>query len=209
MDIEQRDRTGRSRVIGCMGLATKPLPELPQGIASVDVKLTPVSSAGEALFEDLYQTRYRDVYRYSMLMLRGSDDAEDVVAETFQRAYSALRSGRVPSGDPLPWLLLIARRIVLNQLRRRRLISWFPLALLPASREPRYDGTGEGAEFWMWFEALSDVLPDRQREALILRYQRDLDDGQIGSILGLSASGVRSLVARAIASLRNHPEIWS
>jgi len=192
-----------------MRLATTPLSDLPQGIATVDVKLAPVSSAGEALFEDLYQTRYRDVYRYSMLMLRGPDDAEDVAAETFHRAYSALRSGRGPSGDPLPWLLLIARRIVLNQRRRRRLISWIPLAQVPVSREPREERTGEGAEFWIWFEALSEVLPERQREVLILRYQRDLDDGQIGSILGLSASGVRSLVARAIASLRDHPEIWS
>ena len=51
-------------------------------------------------------------------------------------------------------------------------------------------------------------LPRRQREVLILRYQRDLDDESIGEILGLSASGVRSLVARACETLRRNPEIW-
>jgi RNA polymerase sigma-70 factor (ECF subfamily) len=169
----------------------------------------PARSAAETLFDDLYQSRYRDVFRYSMLMLRSRDDAEDVTADTFQRAYSAIGAGRGPAGDPLPWLFLICRRIVLNIVRRRRLISWLPLASLPAAREPRHAETAEAAEFWLWFGSLAKALPDRQREVLILRYQRDLDDEQIGVILGLSASGVRSLSSRAIQSLRTHPEIWS
>ncbi len=60
-------------------------------------------------FEGLYRERYRDVYRYTLLMLHRVEDAEDVTAETFQRAFRAWRSGHGPSGQPLPWLLLIAR----------------------------------------------------------------------------------------------------
>ena len=65
------------------------------------------------------------------------------------------------------------------------------------------------SEFWLWLDALAAVLPERQREVLFLRYQRDLDDEEIGEILGLSASGVRSLASRALAALRRHPELWS
>jgi RNA polymerase sigma-B factor len=60
----------------------------------------------------------------------------------------------------------------------------------------------------MWFDRFARELPARQREVLILRYQRDLDDSQIGEILGISASAVRSLVARACTALRRNPEIW-
>jgi DNA-directed RNA polymerase specialized sigma24 family protein len=42
---------------------------------------------------------------------------------------------------------------------------------------------------------------------LVLRYQRDLTDADIASVLGMSESGVRSLVARAVEALRAHPEL--
>jgi RNA polymerase sigma factor (sigma-70 family) len=159
-------------------------------------------------FESLYRARYRDVFRYSLLMLRSSEDAEDVAAEAFHRAYAAWQSGHGPTGQPLPWLLLIARRLVIDKTRRRRLISWLPLGGLNPAHEPMDPADTGRTEFWLWFERFARELPDRQREVMILRYQRDLDDESIGAILGLSASGVRSLVSRACATLRRNPEIW-
>jgi RNA polymerase sigma-70 factor (ECF subfamily) len=162
----------------------------------------------EASFEALYRQRYRDVFRYALLMLRRAEDAEDVTAEAFQRAYSAWRSGHGPAGQSLPWLLLITRRIVIDRMRRRRLLSWLPLASLHPAQEPCHDSNADRTEFWLWFDRFARELPDRQREVLILRYQRDLGDDQIGEILGISSSAVRSLVARACAALRRNPEIW-
>jgi RNA polymerase sigma factor (sigma-70 family) len=87
-------------------------------------------------------------------------------------------------------------------------VAWIPLAALNPAHEP-HDGDGTGrTDFWLWFDRFARELPDRQREVLILRYQRDLDDESIGEILGVSTSGVRSLVARACAGLRSNPEIW-
>jgi RNA polymerase sigma factor (sigma-70 family) len=169
---------------------------------------TRIVDAADETFEALYRERYRDVYRYAFLMLRSAQDAEDVTAEAFHRAYAAWGSGHGPTGQALPWLLLIARRLVIDKVRRRRLISWLPLGGLNPAFEPSDPGDTVRTEFWLWFERFARELPDRQREVLILRYQRDLDDESIGEILGLSASGVRSLVARACATLRRNPEIW-
>jgi RNA polymerase sigma factor (sigma-70 family) len=166
------------------------------------------AEAADDTFEALYRQRYRDIYRYVLLMLRGTEDAEDVTGEVFQRAYAAWGSGHGPAGQPLPWLLLIARRLVIDKTRRRRLVAWIPLGVLSPAHEPHdADDTGR-TEFWIWFDRFARELPERQREALILRYQRDLDDETIGEILGISTSGVRSLVARACATLRRNPEIW-
>jgi len=164
--------------------------------------------AVDETFEALYRQRFRDVYRYSLLMLRREEDAEDVTSEAFHRAYSAWQSGRGPSGQALPWLLLITRRLVIDKMRRRRLISWLPLGGLSPAHEPSDQAETARTEFWLWFDRFARELPNRQREALILRYQRDLDDEAIGEILGLSSSGVRSLVARACETLRRNPEIW-
>ena len=156
-------------------------------------------------------------------MTRGRDDVEEIVAETFARAFAAWRSGHGPAGRPLPWLLVIARRIATDRWRRQRLIAWLPL---PDSRRTRSAAPGMAgtrpkpnreartrdagaAEFWLWLDALSLALPARQRDVIFLRYQHDLTDEDIGEVLGLSASGVRTLVSRALNGLRKHPELWS
>ena len=168
----------------------------------------PVAGDLEASFEALYRARYRDVYRYALLMLRRPEDAEDVAGEVFQKAYAAWLGDRRPEGQPLPWLLVITRRVVIDRSRRRKLVSWLPLESLNPGHEPADPADTGRAEFWLWFDRFARELPDRQREVLILRYQRDLEDEQIGEIMGISASAVRSLTARACAALRRNPEIW-
>jgi RNA polymerase sigma-70 factor, ECF subfamily len=166
----------------------------------------PRPSDDRPTFEEVYRRHQRDVARYLVLMLGDPDEAQELASETFRRALEAWRSGRGPAGKALPWLLTIARRIVLNRWRRRRLIRWIPLRDKGPDRSSVSAETGE-IEFWLWLEALSRALPDRQREVLILRFRRDLTDEEIGEVMGLSRSGVRSLVARAIQSMRDHPEL--
>jgi RNA polymerase sigma factor (sigma-70 family) len=163
-------------------------------------------------FETLYREHYRDVYRYVLLSLRRPDDVDDIVADTFDRAFAAWRSGHGPAGRALPWLIVIARRILVDRWRRNRLLRWLPLPGGSGQPEPRDSAEGadrDRTEFWLWLDRLADALPDRQREVVFLRYQRDLSDEDIGEILGLSSSGVRTLASRALAALRQHPEIWS
>jgi RNA polymerase sigma-70 factor, ECF subfamily len=173
-------------------------------------------------FEALYSAHHRDVARHVILVTRGRDDVEEIVAETFARAFAAWRSGHGPAARPLPWLLVIARRIATDRWRRQRLIAWLPLPdgrrPLPGAWGGRYardaepggpDTNAGAAEFWLWLDALSLALPARQRDVIFLRYQHDLSDEDIGEVLGLSASGVRTLVSRALSGLRKHPELWS
>jgi RNA polymerase sigma-70 factor (ECF subfamily) len=173
-------------------------------------------------FEALYDAHYRDVVRHVILATRGRDDVEEIVAETFARAFAAWRAGQGPAGRPLPWLLVIARRIATDRWRRKRLIAWLPLPESVRSSNESWQGrrateaepggpdhAAGVAEFWLWLDALSQALPARQRDVIFLRYQRDLSDEDIGEVLGLSASGVRTLASRALNGLRRHPELWS
>ncbi len=179
--------------------------------------LVAVETSANETFEAIYEANFRAVYRYALLATRRSADAEDVVSDTFARALSAWTRGHGPAGRPLPWLLLICRRIVTDRWRRQRLIGWLPMVQsgrrgsdgdVEAGVDPGADDDAfRVREFWLWLDSVTRVLPHRQREVLFLRYERDLDDDDIGQVLGLTASGVRSLTARAIASLRRHPEL--
>jgi RNA polymerase sigma factor (sigma-70 family) len=173
-------------------------------VSPIGVAIERIASASDAAFEAIYRDHYRDVYRYVLVLTRHAEDADDITAETFERAFRAWRRSDGPKGEPLPWLFLVARRIATDRWRRARRVL-----------RQRLNGTVErlpdaqaDPETWLWLDAFARVLPERQREVILLRYHRDLSDADIGALMRLSPSGVRSLVARAIATLRSHPEVW-
>jgi RNA polymerase sigma-70 factor (ECF subfamily) len=162
----------------------------------------PIAARGSVVpFEELFERHYPDVFRYALVLTNSRDDAEDVAAETFAHAWRAFSQHREPQGPPLPWLFTIARNIATDWWRR--------LSRRATHLHPRQDGDSrDGVESLLWLESLVRALPPRQREVIALRYHRDLSDREIGRVMGLTESGVRSLVARAIQTLRQHPEIW-
>lgn len=167
------------------------------------VPIQPVTRADPAIIERLYADHYRDVFRYVLALTRSVEDAEDVTADCFERALRTW--GQVPE-RPIAWLLLTARRIATDRWRRTRRLTRILTLRGSTGTNPE---SNLDAEFREWFSALARVLNERQREVLTLRYQRDLSDADIGHVMGLSESGVRSLVSRSLEILRSHPELLS
>ncbi|HEY5486525.1 MAG TPA: sigma-70 family RNA polymerase sigma factor [Candidatus Limnocylindrales bacterium] len=163
------------------------------------------ADADDREFEMLYAAAWSPVYRYSLTLVRDLDDAADVAAETFRRAFVAWRAGKGAVAEPLPWLFLTARRIVVDRERRNRLVRWLPLTNAAADAA---DNPLSRTELWLWFRQLCEALPDRQREALVLRYGFDMSDEDIGRLIGVSPAGVHTLVSRALSRLRAQPEIF-
>lgn len=161
-------------------------------------------SRDQAAFEAIYRENYRDVFRYVLVRTGHREDAEDVTNETFERAYRAWDGGS-PAHAPLPWLLLTARRMTTDRWRRARRFVF--VRLNPARESVPEASTGE-METLRWLEVFGAVLSSHQQEALVLRYHRDLSDADIATIMSLTPSGVRSLIARALTKLRDHPEVW-
>ena len=197
----QRDGTRHLFVDGCMDLVMRRADDHQSELADALVFAPDAPVPATVSVEEAYTAHYAAVFRYTLALTRSVPDAEDITADVFARA---LQSWHEVPPRPLAWLLLVARRIATDRMRRaRRFVKAFG-----GTRPVRAADAGEAqTEFWAWFEAVGAILTDRQREALVLRYERDLTDEEIGGILGLSESGVRSLVARALSSLREHPEV--
>ena len=77
----------------------------------------------------------RRVYSYVAYRLGDGPEAEDVTSETFERALRYRRSYDESRGQPVPWLLGIARRCVDDAYRSRA---------LSASAEPAGEPAGGG-----------------------------------------------------------------
>jgi RNA polymerase sigma-70 factor (ECF subfamily) len=71
----------------------------------------------EAWFEELFDAHYGDLMRYATRRV-GADAASDIVSGTFLVAWR--RRGDLPEDDPRPWLYVVARKVISNELRARR-----------------------------------------------------------------------------------------
>ena len=158
------------------------------------------ASAGdrEALAR-LVDATQRDVWRY-LAFHAGVGEADDLTQETFLRALGSLSRFEGRSSFRT-WILVIARRALIDELRRRRCRpvtvssdSWIEQADL---RTLAVGAAPPGAaEMVAWEALLRDLGPDR-REALVLTQILGLSYREVADICGCPVGTVRSRVARA------------
>ena len=138
---------------------------------------------------------------WRLLAGRARHRVEDLTQETFVRVLRAL-----PRFDPSgpaslsTWVLTIATRLALNELRRPE-----PTGL---EREPfaaeRADVDAERKRLGAAIGRGVEALPDAQRAVLVLREYHDLDYAEIADVLELDVGTVKSRLSRARAALRDH-----
>lgn len=138
------------------------------------------------------------VYRY--LRARGEleEDALDLTATTFERAFAKRHGFRQRDGGLGAWLFRIARNAAIDAHRRRK-----AEAFLTSSDDVHLAMDADHAERERQevVEAVS-TLPEVQREAIWLRYASGLTAREIGSVLGRSEAAIQKQIQRALDTLR-------
>ena len=150
-------------------------------------------------FDELVAANERPLLRFAVMLTGGRHSAEDLVQTVFTRVYR--KWSRISEVDqPAAYL----RRMVLNEfLSWRRLLKHGELPIAEPRDIPTDEDIGarQAQRDAMW--RLLAGLPRRQRAVLVLRYYEDLPDDEIGELLGVTASTVRSNASRALAALRD------
>jgi RNA polymerase sigma factor (sigma-70 family) len=139
----------------------------------------------------------RRVYSYVAYRIGDGPDAEDVTSEVFERALRYRASYDESRGQPLPWLLGIARRCVDDARASRIAVS----PVEPAESASVEDVGGEVVQRIALADAING-LDERARDLLALRYGADLTARQIGEVLGLKTNAVEVALHRTLARLR-------
>ncbi len=149
-----------------------------------------------------YQT---PVYNLAYRMLGSPTEAEEAAQETFLRVYTNLHRYD-PERSFRSWLLSIASHYCIDCLRRRR-INWLSLdeEILPAgtlsSGRPGPEGAVTRREQEKWIQGLLGGLSPMDRAAVTLRYWYDCSYEEIGEVLELTVSAVKSRLHRARRAL--------
>ena len=143
-------------------------------------------------FDEAFQALF-DLARSSAAKVAPAE-AEDVAAETMRRAHD-----RWDAIEPYvrAWVVRVARNLAIDRLRTKS-----PFAATP---EPLFFDSDVTERVALY--AVLRTLPDRQRDAIALRYLLDLSLEAVASAMGVSVGTVKQHIHRGLAALRSKGDL--
>jgi len=142
------------------------------------------------------------VYRYLVVLTGDRSAAEDLTAETFEKAFRTWRRFDPRRGSPRTWLCQIARTAAIDwfraEARRKRREETYARELEHATE--LIDGLPGPLE-----QAVRD-LPPAEREVVALRVLLELDGPSAARVLGISQTACSTRLSRALKNLEERIE---
>ncbi|MCU9847769.1 RNA polymerase sigma factor [Defluviimonas sp. WL0024] len=134
-------------------------------------------------------------YRVAARMLADPAEAEDVAQEAMLRLWRLAPDWQGGAARVSTWLYRVAANLATDRLRRRRTLP-LDAAADPADERPGAVAGLVAQDRAAALEAALMRLPERQRQAVVLRHLEGLANPEIAEIMEVGVEAVESLVAR-------------
>lgn len=148
--------------------------------------------------EAVYRYHMNDLYRYLLRLSGHPQTAEDLVQDTFVKAYEHLESYQ--GENVRPWLFRTAYNAYIDWRRKERRHIHTDPVFIEAATKKRDPGPEEvllmREKIAAWFRIL-ETLPERSRHIILLRDYHDFTYQEIAYILGESLNNVKVKLYRA------------
>jgi RNA polymerase sigma-70 factor, ECF subfamily len=148
-------------------------------------------------FESLYEQYARDVYRFALYLSGRPDQADDIAAETFVRAWMA--PGPIREGTVKAYLFAIARNLYRADRRQQARVQDLPAAAQAEGPSP--ERTAAARHDLSRLLVNLQQLPEVDRAVLLMRAEDDMSYEEIAAAVGISAGAAKVKVHRARARL--------
>ena len=164
------------------------------------------AAGDEDAFRELVERHSRSVYRLAYRMTGSAVDAEDVVQDTFVRAYRQLAKFEARSNFGT-WLYRIGFNCAIDHLRSRpRLETAEPPEMLAERPKPptgpALDDLVYATEIGGRVQAALSGLTSQERAAFLLRHYEGCSIGEICGALGLRTNAAKHSIFRAVKKMR-------
>jgi RNA polymerase sigma-70 factor (ECF subfamily) len=161
------------------------------------------AQGNEEAFRLLVRRWERPVFAFLERMLGSREEAQDLGQETFLRMCREAGRYRA-TGRFKSWLFRIAGNLARSRLRRRKLVAWVRFDPSEHDRPSSQETPEQSLEREEAREGVRRALgrlPDRQREAILLRQYQEMSYREIAEAMGTSVSAVESLLSRGMRAL--------
>jgi RNA polymerase sigma-70 factor, ECF subfamily len=168
-------------------------------VNAIQASLDAPPALGPPAFADVVADHLDGVYRYLVYLTGDRSVAEDLAAETFEKAFRGWRRFDPRRGSPRTWLCRIARSEAIDwfraETRRRRREETYTRGSVEAAEASFADGLSPQLE-----QALGSLSP-AEREVVALRVLLDLDGPSTARVLGISRTACSTRLSRALRRL--------
>jgi RNA polymerase sigma factor, sigma-70 family len=171
---------------------------VPQDVNAVSTPLdAPSARTAQPGFADVAADQLDAVFRYLVFLTGDRSAAEDLTAETFEKAFRTWRRFDPRRGSPRTWLCQIARTTA---------IDWFRAEARRKRREETYSRDfGQASELMDGLpgpleQAVRELSP-AEREVVALRVLLELDGPSAARVLGISQTACSTRLSRALKNL--------
>src|SRR5881396_4325936 len=168
-----------------------------KAVNALPAAVRPPGRVAAPSFADVVAEHLDAVYRYLVYLTGDRTAAEDLAAETFEKAFRSWRRFDPRRGAPRTWLCRIARSVA---------VDWFRAETRRRRREETYsrdaaslEELGEGLPPAL--EAALHELSPAEREVVALRVLLELDGPSAARVLGISQTACSTRLSRALRRL--------
>lgn len=140
------------------------------------------------------------VFGHALRLLGDRAEAEDVAQEAMLRLWRIAPDWREGEAKVTTWLYRVTANLATDRLRKRRGVALDAVPEPEDDRPSAAEGLQDAARAAALQAALAD-LPERQRQAVVLRHIEGLGNPEIAGIMDISAEAVESLIARGKRAL--------
>jgi RNA polymerase sigma-70 factor (ECF subfamily) len=178
--------------------------------------LPAIAQGNTSAFEELYDRHASTVYGLLLRMLANADDAQEVLQETFVKAWTSASMFDAVRGSEVAWLISIARSRGIDRLRSRRTraereneagreISTFTAFVEKATSANDVIHAGERQAV---HRALAE-LPEAQRIALELAYFEGLSQSEIAARLSQPLGTIKTRMQLGMKKMRDRLQAFA
>ncbi|NOX74643.1 MAG: RNA polymerase sigma factor [Alphaproteobacteria bacterium] len=140
------------------------------------------------------------VFSLASRVLNDPTEAEDVVQDAMLRLWKMAPDWRQGEAKVSTWLYRVTSNLCTDRLRKRKGIGLEQIAE-PEDERPPMDSRLQTEDRAVALRRALAELPDRQRQAVILRHFEGLANPDIAEVLRVSVAAVESLIARGKRNL--------
>jgi RNA polymerase sigma-70 factor (ECF subfamily) len=174
-----------------------------------DVAILLAKEGNEDAFRRLYEDNRERVYRIAYRYTRSVHDAEDVMQDTFVKAFKRIGTFSFRGESSFStWLSSICINCAIDHLRkhkRRKMdvtISLEDMTIDPKMNEPSPASAAEREETFRLINAAAGELTPRQRVAFDLRYNGHHSIKEIAGLMSCSENAVKTHLSRSVHKLK-------
>lgn len=178
------------------------------GETSEEERLVARARVGEpGALATIFESYSPRVYRHAFFLSGDADEADDIVQETFLRAYRAITRFRSHS-SLTTWLLRIATHLCQDRQRHRRNHPEIPLPPDLTALNLDVAAQVERTELVNRLFRVLRGMPLADRRVLVLHLVEEFDYGQMGEILGCSRESAKMRTLRALHRFRERVDSY-